>query len=88
MVEGMGGSDLEDSGAGYRRSIEDIDLKVAFPALAEVVEERKAVHCLVGVVRRVNCALKPLERCMTGMASGDVMSESVVAGWSVLDRLE
>jgi hypothetical protein len=73
-VEGRGDWDLGDSGAGYRRNIEDIDLKAAFPGLAEVVGERKAVHRLVEVVRTVNCALKPLERCMTGMVSGEAMS--------------
>jgi hypothetical protein len=51
------------------------------------VEERKAGCRLVGVVRRVNCALKPLERCWMGMVGGEVMSESVLVGWSVLDCL-
>jgi hypothetical protein len=85
---GRADSDLEDSGVVCRRSIEDIGLKVAFPGLAEEVAERKAANRLVGVVRTVNCALKPLERCMTGMVSWEVMLESVLAGWSVLDRLQ
>lgn len=88
MVVGTGDADLEDSGAGCRRSTEGIDLQVGLPGLAAEVEERKAGCRLVGVVRRMNCALKPLERCWMGMVGGEVMSESVLFVWSVPDRLK
>ena len=72
MVD-RGDSDLRDNAIGYRRNTEDIDLQVGLPDLAEEVAERKAGRRLVGVVRTVNCALKPLERCVMNLAGGEVL---------------
>ena len=73
----MGDLDLGDNAAEYRRNTEDIDRQVGFPGPAEEVEERKAGSRLAGVVRRVSCARKPLERCVMCMNGGELMAESV-----------
>ena len=90
-VVDRGDSDLGGNAAGCRRNIEGIDLQVGLPGPAEEVGERKAGRRrrrLVGVVRTVNCALKPLEKCAIGLAGGEVITESVSDGWSVLGRLK
>jgi hypothetical protein len=61
VVVDRGGAGLEDNGVGYRKSTEGTGLQVGLLGLAEEVEG-KAGSRLVGVVRRANCALKPLER--------------------------
>jgi hypothetical protein len=66
VVEGTGDSDLEDSAAGCRRNTEDIDLRAGLPGPAEEVEEHKAGRRLAEVGRTVNCAPKPLEKCVNG----------------------
>jgi hypothetical protein len=76
-VVDRGDSDLGDNGAGYRMNTEDIDLPVELPGLAEEVGERRADRRLVGFVRTVNCALKPLGRCVMSLAGGELMTESV-----------
>jgi hypothetical protein len=71
VVVGMGDSDPGGNAVGCRRNTESIDLQVGLPGPAEEVEEHKAGRRLVGVVHTVNCALKPLERCVTGLAGGE-----------------
>lgn len=61
MVGGRDDSDLGDNAAGYRRNTVDIGRQVGLLDLAEEVEDCKAGPRHVGVVRMVNCALKPLE---------------------------
>ena len=87
-VVDRGDSGLGGNAAGCRRNIEGTDLQVGLPGPAEEVGERKAGRRLVGVVRTVNCALKPLEKCAMGLAGGEVITESVSDGWSVLGRLK
>jgi hypothetical protein len=87
-VVDRGDSDLGGNATGCRRNIEDIDLQVGLPGPAEEVGEHKAGRRLVGVVRTVNCAPKPLEKCVMGLAGGEVITESVSDGGSVLDRLK
>lgn len=88
-VVDRGDSDLGGNAAGCRRNIEGTDLQVGLPGPAEEVGEHKAGRRrLVGVVRTVNCALKPLEKCAMGLAGGEVITESVSDGWSVLGRLK
>lgn len=88
VVVGRGDSDLGGNAVECRRNIEDTDLQVGLPDLAEEVEERKAGGRLVGVVRRVSCAPKPLERWAMCLAGGELMTELVSVGWSVLDGLK